>query len=101
MLLRVLMVALSIASWCSAQTTPLTFRPLAAEFSSGLDRIIMVSANPSQLHIFDPASGTDKKVDLSKVPISLSVSPDGTHAAVGHDLLVSYVNLNTAAVEQT
>src|SRR5258708_120266 len=85
----------------SAQTNPLTFRPSGAEFSAALDRIVMISSNPSQLHIYDPASQTDVAVALSKVPLTVSVSPDGLHAAVMHDLLVSYVNLSTATVEKT
>jgi hypothetical protein len=85
----------------SAQTNSLSFRPVAAEYSTALDRIVMISANPNQLHIYDPVSQSDTKVSLSKAPSSVSVSPDGLHAAVAHDLLVSYVNLSTAAVEKT
>jgi uncharacterized protein (TIGR03437 family) len=38
-------------------------------------------------------------VSLVQPPLSLSISPDGLHAAVGHDALISYVNLVTLAVE--
>jgi len=85
----------------SAQTNSLSFRPVAAEYSTALDRIVMISANPNQLHIYDPVSQSDTKVSLSKAPLGVSVSPDGLHAAVAHDLLVSYVNLSTGAVEKT
>lgn len=84
-----------------AQTTALTYRPIAAEYSSALDRIIMLSASPDQVHIYDAASHSDTAVNLPKSPLSLSVSPDGLHAAVGHDALISYVNLTSANVEKT
>ena len=38
-----------------AQSTTLNFRPVAAEFSTPLNRIIMISASPNQLHIYGPA----------------------------------------------
>ena len=76
------------------------FRPAAAAYSRTLDRIIFTSTGPSQLHIYDPATGVDRTVALPLVPTSLSVGPDGLHAAVGHDQSISYVNLSTALLEQ-
>jgi uncharacterized repeat protein (TIGR01451 family) len=84
-----------------SQTLALPYRPVAAEYSTALDRIIMIAANPNQLHIYNPASKTDVAVNLSKPPLSVSVSPDGMHAAVGHDGLISYVNLATQLFEKT
>jgi hypothetical protein len=84
-----------------AQTTALSYRPIAAEYSSALDRIIMVSATPDQLHIYNAASQSDVTVNLPKPALSLAVSPDGLHAAVGHDALISYINLGAASVEKT
>ena len=85
----------------SAQTIPLPYRPVTAEYSYGLDRIIFVTAGPNQLHIFDPISQSDTAVNLSQAPLSVSLSPDGLHAAVGHNSLVSYVDLQTASVDET
>jgi len=84
----------------SSQTLTLPYRPVTAEYSNALDRIIFIAASPSQLHIFDPLSNTDIPVNLPKPPLSLSVSLDGLHAAVGHDALISWVNLQTATVEK-
>ncbi len=84
-----------------AQTVSLPYNPVTAEYSYGLDRIIFISANPNQLHIFDPISQSDIAVSLSQPPLSLSVSPDGLHAAVGHNSLVSYINLQNASVQAT
>jgi hypothetical protein len=85
----------------SSQTLTLPYRPVTAEYSNALDRIVFIAANPNQLHIFDPAANTDTAVNLPKPPLSLSVSLDGRHAAVGHDALISYVNLLTASLERT
>src|SRR5689334_1462199 len=83
-----------------AQTNPLAYRPVDAGFSASLDRIVLISANPNALHIYDPVSQNDVKVSLAQPPLSLSISPDGLHAAVGHDALISYVNLTTHAIEK-
>jgi hypothetical protein len=91
--------------WCafaaSSQTISLPYSPVTAEYSSSLDRIIFIAANPNQLHIFDPMTDSDIAVNLPKPPLSLSVSLDGQHAAVGHDALISYVNLSGAYLETT
>ncbi|MEZ5355333.1 MAG: BACON domain-containing carbohydrate-binding protein [Bryobacteraceae bacterium] len=89
------------AVFCHAQTTPLNFRPIDADYSTTLDRIIMISASPHQLHIFNPASGTDTTLGLPKAPTALSVSLNGLRAAVGHDGLITLINLGTASIEKT
>lgn len=73
-----------------------------AEYSRPLDRIVAVSASANRLNLLDPATETATSVDLSLAPTSVSVSPDGTHAAVGHNGYVSYVHLSPAplAVER-
>ena len=78
----------------------LAFRVLDAEYSKQLDRIVAVSTQPSnQLHIYDPISGLSSAVSLTVAPTSVSVSPDGMHAAVGHNGLISYVDLITETVD--
>jgi uncharacterized protein (TIGR03437 family) len=93
--------AYSLAALAPAATNALPYRPVAAEYSSALERIVMVSANPNTLHIYDPVSQADTAVSLTKAPLSLSISPDGLNAAVGHDSLISYVNLSAATVGRT
>ena len=73
--------------------TPLTFDVVDAGYCHELNRIIMISDDPNQLHIIDPVTKVDEVVGLSYPPISLSVGPNGQLAAVGHDRKVSYVNL--------
>jgi hypothetical protein len=64
-------------------------------------KIITVSGNPSRLNVVDPETGALQSVALTYVPLNVSVSPDGTRAAVGHDAYVSSVNLTTHAVDRT
>ncbi|MDX1979171.1 MAG: BACON domain-containing protein [Bryobacteraceae bacterium] len=61
----------------------------------------MASASPNAVHVYDPATSADQTIPLSRAPLSFSLSLDGRHAAVGHDGAVSYVNLQTLAVEKT
>ena len=79
----------------------LSFFVTDAEYSKQLDRIIMVSSGPNRLHIYDPVTEEDTAVDLPLPPSAVSVSPDGQHAAVGHDAWISYVNLASASLEKT
>ena len=85
----------------TAQNTALTFRPVDAEYSNALDRIILVSASPNQIHIYNPVSRTDTALNLAAAPNAVSVSPDGRYAAVGHNNLISYVDLTNATVQKT
>jgi hypothetical protein len=80
----------------------LPFKVIDAEYSRQLDRIIMVSGSPSnQLHIYDPAGDLDQTVNLSALPTSVSVSPDGVYAAIGHNGKISYVDLVSKTVTTT
>lgn len=92
---------ISVAIPAFGQTTILPYRPVAAEYSAASGRIVMISSNPDRLHIYDPVTGADVPVTLPKPPLALSISPDGAYAAVGHDALLSYVNLTTATMEKS
>ena len=76
-------------------------RVVDAEYSGALARIVMVSATPNRLHVFDPLTAVDVPVDLPLAPTSLSVGPDGLFAAVGHDGWVSYVDLSAGSLVKT
>ena len=79
----------------------LSYRVVDAEYSQPLDKIVMVSSSPNELHIYDPVTEQDVVTDLPLAPSAVSVRPDGLFAAVGHDGWISYVNLSTRAVEKT
>ncbi len=85
----------------SAQVTGLLFRPVDAAYSLALDRVILISANPNQLHIYNPVAQSDQMIALSAAPQNLSLSPDGTHAAVAFSNAVAYVDLQAATVSNT
>lgn len=85
----------------NSTVTRLDFRIIAAEYSASLRRIIAISDSPNQLHIYDPVKNTDVTVDLPRVPTSVGVQPDGLFAAVGHDALISYVDLQNARLVKT
>jgi uncharacterized protein (TIGR03437 family) len=89
---------LLIGTAAFAATTALPFKPVAFEYSQKLDRLILISTNPNRLYIYDTATSTAVPVPLSQPPLSLSVSPDGLRAAVGHDALISYIDLQNATV---
>jgi chitinase len=106
---RALTVTATHGPWALPPTTPsvtpspevsgpvqlLPFNVIDARYSLALDRIIVVSEDPDQLHIFDPIAQTDAAVDLSRAPRYVTLSPDGMFAAVAHDALVSYIDLQT------
>jgi hypothetical protein len=79
----------------------LPFDVVDARYSSALDRIVLVSASPPALHVYDPAARADRVVPLPTAPTCLSVGPDGRKAAVGHNAHVSYVDLDAAVLVGT
>ncbi|MGC2661365.1 MAG: BACON domain-containing protein [Bryobacteraceae bacterium] len=95
------LVAVCSAAVVSAQTVPLSFNPIAAQYSSALDRVVMISSSPNLLHIYDPATNNDVTVALGSTPILVSVSPDGLHAAVGAASGSYYVDLKAGTVVST
>lgn len=67
-----------------------------AEYSKGLESIVMVSSMPDNaLYLYVTGSGTEYRVPLSRAPTSVSVSPDGRYAAVGHDARITHVDLQS------
>jgi hypothetical protein len=89
------------AAGAVSSVNPLSINPVAADYSKGLDKIVMVSSSPNELHIYDPVSLADQIVPLSGAPLSVSVEPDGLFAAVGHHGFLSYVDLSAASVSKT
>jgi hypothetical protein len=70
-----------------------------AEYSKALNYIVMASAHPvNAIYVYDTATGIEKRRNLAKPPTSVSVSPDGLTAAVGHDALISIVDLANVGI---
>ncbi len=95
----ILFVLVAVAA--SAQLRLFTFRPVHAAFSRPLNRIVMTSTTPDQLHLFDPATGNDTVLPLPGPPTALSISPDGLTAAVGHASQITYFQLSSATLLRT
>ena len=67
-----------------------------AKYSRALDAIVMVSSYPSNaLYLYDVKTQQEVSQPLNKIPTSVAVGPGGLDAAVGHDALITYVNLAT------
>jgi hypothetical protein len=65
-----------------------------AEFSKALNQVVIVSSYPvNALYLFDPVAGTETQQLLAKTPTAVSIAPDGLTAAVGHDALISVIDL--------
>lgn len=69
-----------------------------ADYSAQLNKLVLLSTEPKELHLYDPETGTEASIALPTAPISVSVSPDGLYAAVGHDGFVSEVSLSEGTV---
>ena len=91
----------SVTITSTAQRDVLSYLVTDVKYSTALDRFIIVSDSPPALHIHDPTTGDETVVALSAAPTSVSLEPTGTRAAVGHDQLVTLVDLQAAAVVAT
>ncbi|MGB1256469.1 MAG: PKD domain-containing protein [Thiolinea sp.] len=78
--------------------TSLNHRVLDAEYSHALDQIVSIGTSPDRLYLTDPDSQVTSYVDLPAAPVVLTVSPDGQQAAVGHNGLVTHIDLNNSQV---
>lgn len=84
-----------------ASSAALSFRPLQARYSTGLDRLVMTSATPDALRVADPFTGVIASVALPAAATSLQLSADGKLALVLHDGAFSLVDLQTLALLRT
>jgi hypothetical protein len=79
---------------------PLGDHILAVQYNKPLDKMIFLTQEPYQLHIYAPATGEDITVDLppSTTYYYLSISPDGLFAVVAHKTRIFYVDLQHASL---
>lgn len=66
-----------------------------AEYDRNNNVIVVVSENPNELRIFNPANNSIASVPLNLPPSSVSIGLDGENAVVGHNGWFSYINLST------
>jgi hypothetical protein len=69
-----------------------------AEYSTALDRFIIVSDAPPRLRIHDAKTNMATVITLAEPPVAVSVAPNGLRAAVAHANKLSIVDLQTLAV---
>lgn len=72
-----------------------------AAYGLALDRLILISANPNQLHVYDPVAHSEQLNCFISSTSKHSLSPDGKHAAVAFANAVSYIDLQGLAVSNT
>jgi hypothetical protein len=72
-----------------------------AEFCRKTNKIYMVTASPTNaLIILDPETKTKQTVRLNKTPSCVSVNANGTKALVGHNGMVSYIDIASSTLEK-
>ncbi len=72
-----------------------------AEYCREINKIVAVSANPAKFHIIDPAAETIQSIDLGSTPNCVAIRFDGLYAVVGHDALVTYIDMTTLQIVNT
>lgn len=66
-----------------------------AEYSAQMGLIVFVCKSPDRAILYNPVTEEKSVLSLNKIPTCVSVSPDGEHAAIGHDAMISYVDLGS------
>lgn len=79
----------------------LPFRPIEVVYSRALDRMIIGAGEPSRLIVLDPESAHFDEIALPRLPDVLSLRPDGLAVAIGHDRLITVVDLQQRAISHT
>jgi len=72
-----------------------------AEYSNTLDRVIAVSTHSNTMEILGGFPLQRDTIQLNLPPISVSLSPNGLLAAVGHDGWISHVDLTNQTLLAT
>ncbi|MCE4557476.1 PKD domain-containing protein [Roseateles cellulosilyticus] len=93
-------VSISVLS-ATAGTVPLAYKPLLMRFSRSQNKLVVVSANPNQLHLVDPSAGTDLAIALPTAVKALSLSADGRLAGVLYEGSVSLVDVAAGTLLNT
>jgi hypothetical protein len=77
----------------AANTILVDFAVLDAEFSDTTHKLIMVSSNPPQVHLFDVGLGQDLALPLAHEPTAVSISQDGLTAVIAQDSHITMIDL--------
>lgn len=77
-----------------------SFKIVDAEYCRAIDRIVIASIEPRQLHLIDPTTKQIQSIDLVLDPKCVSIRSDGKFVAVGHDAYVSYIDIENWKLEE-
>lgn len=83
-----------------ATVVPFTFTVTDAQYSPTLNRLVMVSSNPNQLHLYSPLSQRLQNLPLSSPPRRVALDPQGRLAAIAHSNEISIVDLRQNQVQK-
>lgn len=75
------------------------FNVIDAVYNASLDKLIVVG-DDKKLYLYSPKTHDTEVISLGLQGNAVSVLPDGSMAAVGHNGKISYVNLATLQVEK-
>ena len=75
------------------------FNVVDAVYNATLDKLIIVS-DDKKLYLYSPENHNTEVISLAYQGNAVSVLPDGSMAAVGHNGKISYVNLGSLQVEK-
>lgn len=67
------------------------------EYSKPTNKIVYINSDMA-VYIYDITTNSTESIPLSYIPLCLSLSSDGTKAAIGHDAHISYVDLETKEI---
>ena len=91
----------SVTITSTATRDVIAYPIVAATYSTALDRFVLAGSSPPALHVHDPETGDDVAIPLVEAPTAVSLEPTGLRAAVGHNRMVSIVDLQTDKVVST
>jgi hypothetical protein len=80
--------------------TPLDFQVLDAEFSTALDKVIMLSGSTNQIMLFDVETKVIETIDLNFSAEIIELNSSGTKAIAGRTNEVATIDLENLIVEQ-
>ena len=72
-----------------------------SEYDREDDEMIVVSSSPNQLRRFGMIDQSVHTIALGSAPLCVSVSPDGSQAAIGHNGYVTLVDLESNQILET
>jgi hypothetical protein len=81
-----------------ASSVSLNFKPEHAQYNRASDRFLATSTNPSTLRVVDAFTGNQRAVLLPDSARRLGVSPNGRYAAVLHNGVVSFIDVDRAVL---